>query len=125
MSSTVVKKLEDFVGKFIEHLVDPSPYLMPIVIPQLPLDINYLAELEYDDHEELSVTRNFENYSSQKKYAQIFAIASLVFELVSSKCLIQPNLFPSSIMIEYIHFILQLIGLCHYVTFITLLSISF
>ena len=85
MSSVVVRRIEDFIGKFIDQLVDPDPYLMPIIIPQLPLDINYLAELEYDDHEELSVTRNFDNYSSQKKYAQIFAIAVLVFELVSCK----------------------------------------
>ena len=84
MSVTVLVKLQKFCRKFIRCLIQPHPYLMPIEIPQnFTFDVN--LELQYDDQDEVSLTRNFDNFSSQKKYAQLFSVAALVMELVSSK----------------------------------------
>ena len=82
--TSVMERLQGLCESFLEYLVDENPYLMPIDILQSPFDINTISEIQYEDHEEVSVTRNFDNFSSQKKYSQIFAVAALVMELVSS-----------------------------------------
>lgn len=80
-----LQKLQDFCGKFIDFLVNSRSYLMPLEVPQMPFDFDSITELGYEDREEDSITRNFDNYSSQKIYSQVFAVAALVIELISSE----------------------------------------